>query len=255
MAARQPVQPHDEEPAFVLHAYPYRETSLIVEAFTAGFGRVAMVARGAKRPRSEVRGLLQAFQPLTLSWAGGGELKTLVKAEWRGGLPLLNGSALLCGFYLNELVLKLFAKEDAHPALFDDYADALRALATETASAAQASVLRRFEVRLLAAMGYALQLTRDADNAAIDPARMYHYAPDRGPRLVVGHVAREPGSHPRLVRGSTLLALAAGTFADAETASDAKRLMRDVLDHHLEERRIVSRRVVRDLVSLEEEGS
>ena len=86
--ARQPVQQHDDEPAFVLHAYPYRETSLIVEAFTMGFGRVPMVARGAKRPRSEVRGLLQAFQPLALSWAGGGELKTLVKAEWRGGLPL-----------------------------------------------------------------------------------------------------------------------------------------------------------------------
>jgi len=252
---RQPVQQHDDEPAFVLHAYAYRETSLIVEAFTAGFGRVAMVARGARRPRSEVRGLLQAFQPLSLSWAGGGELKTLVKAEWRGGLPLLNGSALLCGFYLNELLLKLLAREDAHPSLFEDYATALQALAAEPAGAPQAAVLRRFEVRLLAEMGYAMQLTRDVDNASIDPVRMYNYAPDRGPRLVVAHVAREPGAHPRLVRGSTLLALSAGSFPDAESATDAKRLMRDVLDHHLEERRIVSRRVVRDLVSLEEEGS
>ena len=255
MPARQPIQQHDDEPAFVLHAYPYRETSLIVEAFTAGFGRVAMVARGAKRPRSEVRGLLQAFQPLALSWAGGGELKTLVKAEWRGGLPLLNGSALLCGFYLNELLLKLLAREDAHAQLFDDYAVALQALATEPAGGAQAAVLRRFEVRLLAAMGYAMQLTRDVDNTAIDPARLYHYVADRGPRLVVAHVAREPGVHPRVVRGTTLLALAAGSFPDAESASEAKRLMRDVLDHHLEERRIVSRRVVRDLVSLEEDGS
>jgi DNA repair protein RecO (recombination protein O) len=252
--ARQPVQQRDDEAAFVLHAYPYRETSLIVEAFTAGFGRVAMVARGAKRPRSEVRGLLQAFQPLALSWTGGGELKTLIKAEWRGGLPLLNGSALLCGFYLNELLLKLLAKEDAHAGLFDDYAAALKVLATESGAAAQATVLRRFEVRLLAAMGYAMQLTRDVDNAAIDPTRLYHYAPDRGPRLVVAHVAREPGAHPRLVRGTTLLALAAGSFPDAEIAAEAKRLMRDVLDHHLEERRIISRRVVRDLVSLEEEN-
>jgi DNA repair protein RecO (recombination protein O) len=94
MAARQPIQQRDDEPAFVLHTYPYRETSLIVEAFTSAYGRVAMVARGAKRPRSEVRGLLQAFQPLALSWAGAGELKTLVKAEWRGGLPLLSGAAL-----------------------------------------------------------------------------------------------------------------------------------------------------------------
>jgi len=252
---RQPVQAHDDEPAFILHAYAYRETSLIVECFTAGFGRVSMVARGAKRPRSEMRGLLQAFQPLALSWAGSAELKTLIKAEWRGGLPLLSGSALLCGFYLNELLLKLLAREDAHPALFDDYAAALHALSAEPQSASQATVLRRFELRLLAAMGYALQLTRDVDDASIEPARMYHYAPDRGPRLVVAHVAREPGHHHRVVRGSTLLALAAGSFPDAEVAAEAKRLMRDVLDHYLEERRIVSRRVVRDLMTLEEEGS
>ena len=253
--ARQPVHPHDDEPAFVLHAYPYRETSLIVEAFTAGFGRVPMVARGAKRPRSEMRGLLQAFQPLALSWAGSGELKTLVKAEWRGGLPLLSGSALLCGFYLNELLLKLLAREDPHAALFDDYATALHALSTESTSTAQAAVLRRFEVRLLAELGYALQLTRDVDDAPIDSSRLYHYAPDRGPRVIVAQVAREPGQHPRLVHGATLIALAAGSFPDADIAAEAKRLMRDVLDHYLEERRIVSRRVVRDLVNLEEEGS
>src|SRR3954471_12676152 len=98
MPARQPVQPRDNEPAFVLHAYPYRETSLIVEAFTPAFGRIALVAKGAKRPRSETRGLLQAFQPLVLSWTGAGELKTLTSAEWRGGLPLLTGGALWCGF-------------------------------------------------------------------------------------------------------------------------------------------------------------
>ena len=254
MPARQPVQQHDDEPAFVLHAYPYRETSLIVEAFTAGFGRIPMVARGAKRPRSEIRGLLQAFQPLALSWAGGSELKTLVKAEWRGGLPLLGGSALLCGFYINELLLKLLAREDPHPDLFDDYAAALQALVNEATAAAQAAALRRFEVRFLAALGYALQLAHDVDGVPIDPLRAYHYAPDRGPRLVVAHSAREPGAHPRIVRGATLVALAAGRFGDAETASEAKHLMRDVLDHYLEERRIVSRRVVRDLVTLEEEG-
>ena len=198
--ARALPERHDDEPAYVLHAYPYKETSLNVEAFVRDFGRVGMVAKGAKRPRSEIRGLLQAFQPIAVSWAGAAELKTLVKAEWRGGLPLLNGSALLCGFYLNELLLKLLAREDAHPALFDDYAAALQALATEPAGAAQAAVLRRFEVRLLAAMGYAMQLTRDVDNAAIDATRMYHYAPDRGPRLVVAHVAREPGAHPRVLR-------------------------------------------------------
>src|SRR6266404_4751619 len=137
MPARQPTDRRDAQAAFVLHTYAYRETSLIVETFTADYGRVAMVARGAKRPRSETRGLLQAFQPLMLSWAGGGELKTLLKAEWAGGLPLPRGAALLCGFYLNELLLKLLAREDPHPALFRDYEDALAALSERTGAAEQ----------------------------------------------------------------------------------------------------------------------
>jgi len=253
--ARQPQQVHDDEPAFVLHAYPYRETSLIVEAFTSGFGRVAMVARGAKRPRSELRGLLQAFQPLALSWAGAAELKTLMKAEWRGGLPLLGGAALLCGFYLNELLLKLLAREDAHDELFTYYAEALAALAADTTAAGQAAVLRRFEVQLLAATGYAMNLTHDAEaGLPIDAARLYHYAPDRGATALSGRVAREPGSSPLLVRGATLMALATGRYPDAEHAAEAKRLMREILDHRLEARGIASRRIVRDLVALDEQN-
>src|SRR4051812_41282813 len=108
---KQPRERRDERPAFVLHTYPYRETSLIAEMLTADHGRVAMVARGAKRPRSELRGVLHSFQPLLLSWAGTGELKTLIRAEWQGGLPLVAGSALLCGFYLNELLLRLLPRE------------------------------------------------------------------------------------------------------------------------------------------------
>lgn len=252
MAVRTPVERHDDEPAFVLHSYPYRETSLIVEAFTPAFGRVAMVARGAKRPRSETRGLLQAFQPLTLSWSGAGELKTLLKAEWRGGMPLPGGSALLCGFYLNELLLKLAAREDAHPALFDAYAQALAALAAQPEAAMQAAVLRRFERTLLAELGYGLMLTREAGTSAqIVPEGRYHYEFERGPRRVDA-MAREPGGGGPVVRGATLLALAADSFPDAETAAEAKRLMREVLDHHLEQRQIASRRIVRDLMAMDE---
>src|SRR5437762_9356107 len=155
---RQPRDRRDDQPAFVLHAHPYRETSLIVEALTADYGRVALVARGAKRPRSELRGILQAFQPLTLSWSGSGEIKTLTRAEWRGGLPLVTGSALLCGFYLNELVLKLVPREDPHARLYDEYESALAELAN---GAEQAPVLRRFELRLLAELGYALALAHE----------------------------------------------------------------------------------------------
>ena len=234
----------------MLHAYPYRETSVIVEAFTAAHGRVGLVARGAKRPRSELRGLLQAFQPLTLAWAGGGELKTLVKAEWRGGLPLLNGSALLCGFYLNELLLKLLPREDPHPGLFTAYEDALRALTWEDSAGAQAVVLRRFELCLLAELGYAVALTHEADTGApVVAGERYHYAFDRGPQRTL----REPGARWPVVRGAALIALAEARYPDAETAGEAKRLMRLVLDHYLEERRIFSRRVVQDLQALDDE--
>jgi DNA repair protein RecO (recombination protein O) len=253
MAARQPTERRDAQAAFVLHTYAYRETSLIVEAFTAEHGRVAMVARGAKRPRSETRGLLQAFQPLTLSWMGGGELKTLVKAEWGGGLALPRGAALLCGFYLNELLLKLLAREDPHAALFHDYHDALAALSERTTAAEQGAVLRRFELRLLAELGYALPLRHDADTgAAIDPAARYHYDFARGPRAA--RIAREPGVRYPRVRGATLLGLAENAFPDAETAAEAKHLMREILDHYLEERRIFSRRVVQDLQAIDEES-
>ena len=234
----------------MLHAYPYRETSVIVEAFTAAHGRVGLVARGAKRPRSELRGLLQAFQPLTLAWAGGGELKTLVKAEWRGGLPLPGGAALLCGFYLNELLLKLLPREDPHPGLFTAYEDALHALTQEDSAAAQAVVLRRFELCLLAELGYAVALTHEADTGApVVAGERYHYAFDRGPQRTL----REPGARWPVVRGAALIALAEASYPDAETAGEAKRLMRLVLDHYLEERRIFSRRVVQDLQALDDE--
>ena len=243
---KQPRERRDDQAAFVLHTYAYRETSLIVEALTAAHGRLALVARGARRPRSELRGVLQAFQPLALSWSGTGELKTLIRAEWRGGLPLVGGSALLCGFYLNELLLKLVPREDPHPQLFQDYEGALAQLA---GSAEQAPVLRRFELRLLAELGYALPLTHEADTGRpVDPAERYHYAFDRGPRLRVA----EPGRRYPLVRGATLLALAHGDFSVPEAAAEAKRLMREVLDHYLERRAIVSRRVVRDLQAIEE---
>lgn len=249
MPSRAQPSRRDDQPAFVLHAYPYRETSMIVEAFTAEYGRVALVARGAKRPRSELRGLLQAFQPLLLSWWGQQELKTLQKAEWRGGLPRVGGGALLCGFYLNELLLKLLPREDPHPEMFAEYESALADLA---AGRDQAMILRRFEVRLLAAMGYALPLVRDADTGApVDPSARYHYAFDRGPRSA----SPGPGHRLPLVRGATLLALAEQRYPDAATAAEAKRLMREVLDHYLEQRGIESRRVVQDLQALEDEAS
>jgi DNA repair protein RecO (recombination protein O) len=243
---KQPRERRDDQPAFVLHSYPYRETSAIVETLSAAYGRMALIARGAKRTRSELRGVLQAFQPLSLSWAGTGELKTLIRAEWRGGLPLVTGSALLCAFYLNELVLKLVPREDPHPRLYEEYESALGSLAS---GAEQAPVLRRFELRLLAELGYALPLTHEADSGRpVDPAERYYYAFERGPRTV----AAEPGRRYPQVRGATLLALASADYRAPDSAAEAKRLMREVLDYYLEQRTLVSRRVVRDLQAIED---
>jgi DNA repair protein RecO (recombination protein O) len=190
--------------------------------------------------------LLQAFQPLLLSWSGQRELKTLLRAEWRGGLPRVRGGALVCGFYLNELLLKLLPREDPHPDVFVEYE---RALGHLVAGADQATVLRRFEVSLIAAMGYALPLVREADTGApVDPDVRYHYAFDRGPR----RASPSPGQRLPVVSGTTLLALAEQRYPDAATAAEAKRLMREVLDHYLEQRGVESRRVVQDLQALED---
>src|SRR6478609_8357938 len=114
-----------QQPAFVLHSYPYKETSLIVEVLTRDYGRIALVAKGAKRPHSKLRGVLQTFQPLSVGWSGKSEVRTLTGAEWLGGLLPLEKSALLCGFYLNELLVKFVARDDPHRPLFDHYVEAL----------------------------------------------------------------------------------------------------------------------------------
>src|SRR5262245_35379112 len=121
----------DHEDAFVLHTYPYKETSLIVEAFSRGFGRVSLLARGARRSRSAMRVVLLSCQALSLSWSASAELGNLVRAEWSGALRPLRGQGLMCGFYLNELLLRLLPREDPHEALFDAYADALSRLSQD----------------------------------------------------------------------------------------------------------------------------
>lgn len=235
--ARQRV---DGEPAYVLHAYPFRETSFIIEAWSRHFGRIALLARGARRPRSALRGLLQAFQPLELSWAGQGDVKTLMKAEWIGGQPLLSGSALFCGYYLNELVLKLLPREDAHERLYDCYAATLEALATGLEEA----ILRRFETDLLRELGYGLSLSHDTAGRPIEPGARYRYEIERGAE----RVETEDGGE--LISGSTLIDLSAGRFGEARTLAQSKRLMRSLINHYLAGRELASREIYRELQDL-----
>jgi len=229
----------DAREGFVLHTYPYRETSLIVEAFTRSFGRVSLLARGARRTRSPMRGVLLSFQPLLLSWFGKGELRTMARAEWVGGQPLLGGQALLCGFYLNELLLRLLPREDPHEALFVQYRLALQRLAAGDDSG---SVLRTFEKALLKELGYAIVLDRDSAGRGIDPSRTYRYDPERGP---VEAAAGEP-----LVAGRTLLDMARDDYGDPVTQQQSKALMRALINHRLEHQPLRSRQVFRDLLQL-----
>lgn len=232
-----------DDPAFVLHSYPFRETSLILEVFSRSHGRVPLVARGARRPRSALRGLLMSFQPLTLSWSGKHELRTLHSAEWQGGLPQLQGKALLCGFYLNELLLNLMARDDPHESLFDYYQQTLQRLAQEHD---HAYTLRRFEKRLLQELGYALTLTTEAGSGKpIAPDRHYRFILERGA------VAETPDSVQGLsVAGKTLLDMAADDYRDAVTARQSKQLMRMLLDHYLAGKPLHTRELMRDLQKL-----
>ncbi|MBK7814418.1 MAG: DNA repair protein RecO [Rhodocyclaceae bacterium] len=235
----------DGATAFLLHARPFSETSLVLEVFARDHGRVAILARGARRPRSALRTVLLGFQPLELAWFGGGEVKTMARAEWLGGLPLLMGKGLLLGYYLNELLLKLLPREDAHPALFDGYAGALAALAH---GATEPAELRRFEKSLLRELGYGLALDRIAGSGA--PVRadgVYAYQPERG----VVQAREADGVSPSLTfAGKTLLDLAADDYGDPRTLAESKLLMRQLIAHYLDGQPLQSRRVFMELQEL-----
>lgn len=159
-------------PAFLLHAAPWRETSLLLQVFTRDYGIVALVAKGAKRPHSMLRPVLHAFQPLLLSWSGAGDVRTLTRADWAGMLPL-SGRAYMSAWYMNELLVRLLPRDDPHPVLFDAYDEALRQLAASTSAV---SALRRFEWVLLSETGYGFG----------DPAPDFdHLADERGLRALL----------------------------------------------------------------------
>lgn len=222
-------------PAYVLQAHAWRETSSIIEVFSREHGRLGLVALGARRPRTAWRPWLRPFQPLLLSWVGGRELATLTGAEPRAAAAPLSPPALLSGFYLNELLLRLVPRHDPQAELFDHYAQALSNLATSVRSG-----LRLFERELLAALGYGLNLERDA--ASGEPLRAgawYRYVPERGPLQVADRAAAGV-----VVSGATLLALAAGTLSRPEQLREAQRVTRAMLDLVLDGRPLKTREVM-----------
>lgn len=231
----------DGQPAFVLHSYAFRETSLIVEAFTRDHGRVALLARGARRPRSALRGLLLAFQPLELAWAGSGEVYTLLKAEWQGGQPLLAGKPLFCAYYINELLMHLLPREDAHAQLFSTYARTLRCFADMF----KESDLRWFERAFLQELGYGLTLDKDVNGEPIELDALYAYQIERGPVKV-----QRAGDSALSVRGKTLIDLFRGDSSDHQSLAEAKQLMRTLISHYTGGKDLQTRRIFKELQEL-----
>ncbi|MET0335860.1 MAG: DNA repair protein RecO [Rhizobacter sp.] len=260
MATRTPRTPATLT-AFVLHHYDWSESSLILDLFTREQGRLAVVAKGAKRPYSQMRGVLLPFQRLQVSLGkppkaeageGASEVQTLRAAEWGGGLAMPTGAALFSGFYLNELLMKLLARSDAHPALFDLYAQTLPALSSHSENDAQA-VLRAFEVVLLKEIGLLPELSlQTLTQEAVQADRRYAVLPEAGVTL--------PRASDAALTGTVLIGLQAalehGSLAALQQACtpalpELKSVLRGLLHYHLGSPVLRTRQVMRDVQALD----
>ncbi len=229
-------------PGFVIHRRPYRETSLLLEVFARDHGRLGLLARGARQPRSRRAQLLQPFVPLQLGWTGRGELPVLTGVETDGPplLSPLDGRAVIA-LYLNELLLRLNAREDPHPALYDAYR---RALAELAGDARPDHALRRFELTLLESMGYGLQLRHEAlSGAPIQAGGAYRYVHEQGPVAAAGGQAGVGTS----VSGATLLGLAGGGLESTVQRREARALLRGAIKHYLGGRALRTRELLESL--------
>ena len=232
----------NHEPAFLLSAAPWRESSLRLEMYSRRYGRVALIARSARKRQSELRGVLVPFVPVSVSWYGSAELKTLHRAEWLGGRPQPQGRALFSGLYLNELVLKLTAREDPHPRLYDALDEALAAVCTQ---AVHTAALRRFEWQLLSELGYAPDLEYDIGGKPVSAQAHYLIEPEQPPQPIPPDT-RADSKTAITAAGSALLQLREGVFDSGAAQQQALKITRLLLDFRLPEG-IQSRRVLQQL--------
>ncbi len=236
----------DLHSCFVLHSRPYSDTSLLVEFFSQRAGRIPAIARGARARNSRVRGVLQPFVRLLAGFGGRGEVSTLTGVEARDDGIRLSGRALYCGFYLNELLMRLLQRGDPHEDLFTYYQEALKEL---SAAVDVEPCLRRFEMRLLAGLGYGLCLDTEAESGeAVRPERSYRYEIEKG-AVLQGTGVRSAAD----IRGKTLLALAHGHELAGDEQTEARRLMRRILSHYLGHRPLKSRELFRSVGSVQDE--
>lgn len=236
----------DHARAFVLTSYPWRETSLWVEIYSRDYGRVPLLARSARKPQSALRGVLMPFAPLSLSWFGANELRTLHTAEWLGGLPQPANQTLLAGMYVNELMLKLTARDDADARIFDLFEETLRGLCHNEWPVGL--ILRRFEWQLLSLQGLAPDITKDDNGMPIEAAAPYLMLPEHAPQLWRNEFLPAEG---HVVTGSSLLLLQQGIpeLTQPSARQELLHLNRKLLSFRLPEG-LSSRRLLEQLQQL-----
>lgn len=237
------------QPAYVLHARPWRETSLLLELLTAEHGRMGLVARGVHGPRRQaLRAALQPLQHIRFDAVQRGELAHLNAAEAIDAAPRLQGEAMLAGFYVNELVLRLAPRQDPQPELYATYGELRARLG---AGEPLAWTLRRFERDLLEALGVGFDFAHEDDGAPLDPAARYRIDPEQGPRRVRGE---RDGERARSATGRALLALGADEAPPVEDLGGLRRVLRDVLATHLGARPLTSWQLMTELGRLSVQG-
>jgi len=242
-----------DEPAYVLHRYDWSESSLIVEVFTRHHGRIALVAKGAKRPSSSFRPILLPMQPLHLAFGGDAEIRSLKSAEWQGGHVMPTGDALLSGYYLNELLLTLLARDDPHPVLFDVYARVVEVIASQHGEVLQAA-LRSYELLLLREVGLLPQLdVQTMTLGALQPDARYTLVAEGGLRLAHGD-DRASLSGAQWTDLQATLALDAPFTATlracAEMSAELKPQLRALLHYHCGTKTLRTRQMMIDIQSL-----
>jgi DNA repair protein RecO (recombination protein O) len=228
-----------QQPGYILHHRPFRDTSQILDVVTRDHGRIAVVARGSRGAKSRLAGILRPFMPLRVSWVSRSDLGTLTGAEAGGPPTRLRGDAILSAWYMNELLLNFLHRDDAQPEVFALYEAGISELQQNENIAA---VLRNFELEFLSLLGYALSLEHEAGtNDDIEPERHYDFRMERGPVAV----SRSEGA--LVFDGATLQGIAARRFDDADVLRAANRLLRSVITYHLGGKELQSRRVLRDM--------
>ena len=234
------------EPGFVLHVRPWSESSLLLDVFSLRYGRVFLIAKGAKRPSSQLRGLLVPFSPLRFTWTGRNEAKVLVRAEWLGSLLPLEGDALMSGFYVNELILRMTEREDPAPALFAAYVQVLAALG-DSSSLERQRALRVFEMALLRLSGWPLAKADDASPAGSQEGAAAGYIVRDG-LLVQSSPGNAPSDH--VYDAHVITALLAGDLSSAAVLRSARDILREVIQHRLGTKTLRTRRVLNELKKL-----